>query len=342
MKWLAPLILALVLYPLALTGQHTFSIVAVDPSTGEVGSAGATCLSSSDCGGCGGAIVISGIVPGRGAINAQATVCLPNSNLNYGLNQLLQGDSAQQVLQDLLATDPCNQGDTNNRQYGIVDLDSNLAPRVASFTGSSALNYANHITGPNYSIQGNILISQIVLDSLEAGFNRIQGPLCEKLMTALLAARIPGADARCLSNGTSSKSAFIRVAKPSDPLNNLWMDLNVPQVPSGSEPIDSLKTLFDTFKSLNSLPETTPNQLFQVSPNPTQGSLRIDFLQGAGGNAHLEFLDVQGSLVGYFQPVEGSRSYSLELNTLAKQHNQLLFIVYRAEGIWQSQKLLLR
>ncbi|MEM1218596.1 MAG: secretion protein, partial [Bacteroidota bacterium] len=49
-----------------LLAQHTFSIVAVDVATGEVGSAGATCLTSDDCGGCGGAVIISDLVPGRG------------------------------------------------------------------------------------------------------------------------------------------------------------------------------------------------------------------------------------------------------------------------------------
>ena len=45
--------------PIHLSAQHTFSIVAVDPVTGEVGSAGATCLNNSSCGGCGGAVIIS-------------------------------------------------------------------------------------------------------------------------------------------------------------------------------------------------------------------------------------------------------------------------------------------
>ena len=98
------LLLAILAFVLAdgISAQHTFSIVAVDPATGEVGSAGATCLSSSDCGGCGGAIIISGLVPGRGAVNAQASVCLPNFNLNYATNQLSAGASASQALQAVL------------------------------------------------------------------------------------------------------------------------------------------------------------------------------------------------------------------------------------------------
>ena len=74
-----------------LSAQHTFSIVAIDAQTGEIGTAGATCISSEDCGGCGGAVVITGIIPGRGAINAQAQICLPNSNLNNGIQFVEKG-----------------------------------------------------------------------------------------------------------------------------------------------------------------------------------------------------------------------------------------------------------
>jgi uncharacterized Ntn-hydrolase superfamily protein len=297
-----------------LKAQHTFSIVAVDPATGEVGSAGATCLSSSDCGGCGGAIVISGLVPGRGAVNAQATVCLPNSNLNYCTAQLGAGNDPQTTLANVLAADPCTFGDTSNRQYGIVDLDSNMVPRVAGFTGSSALSFAGHRTGFNYSVQGNILIGPEVLDSLEAGFNRVQGPLCEKLMEAMMATRIVGADTRCLSNGTSSKSAFIRIARPGDDANNPWLNLNVPQVPAGMEPIDSLKTLFEEFKNLNNLDEAKPGIV--VFPNPAKGGFQVLLPEALQGVGKLELFDFSGKLVQSIPIGAGQR----QLNFLVSEN----------------------
>ena len=79
--------------------QDTFSIVAVDTATGEVGSAGASCIA--------GSIIVSDIIPGRAAINAQALVCIPNVNLQNGLNWMSQGLSPQQVLDSLLAKDAC-------------------------------------------------------------------------------------------------------------------------------------------------------------------------------------------------------------------------------------------
>ncbi|MEO1713099.1 MAG: DUF1028 domain-containing protein, partial [Bacteroidota bacterium] len=199
-----------------LSAQHTFSIVAVDVQTGEVGSAGATCLTSEDCGGCGGAVIISDLVPGRGAMNAQAQVCIPNSNLNTGIVQMQSGDSPDEVLAYVLANDNCVFGDTGDRQYGIVDISPDGEARSTAYTGANALDYANHIIGPNYAIQGNILLGQEVLDGMEAGFLNTEGSLAEKLMGAMQGANIPGADIRCLDDGISSESSFLRVAVPED------------------------------------------------------------------------------------------------------------------------------
>ncbi|MGI9160724.1 MAG: hypothetical protein ACR2K1_13325, partial [Saprospiraceae bacterium] len=57
---------------LNLSAQDTFSIVAVDTTTGEIGSAGASCLDNNSFPGSGGAIIISDILPGRGAIHTQS------------------------------------------------------------------------------------------------------------------------------------------------------------------------------------------------------------------------------------------------------------------------------
>lgn len=290
------LVLCLVLFTSSVQGQHTFSIVAVDPATGEVGSAGATCLSSSDCGGCGGAVIISGVLPGRGAVNAQATVCLPNNNLNFLLTYLDSGQDPQTALSNILTFDGCSAGDTSNRQYGIVDLDSSSNPRSVSFTGSGALSFAGHRTGPDYSIQGNILIGSQVIDSMEARFLASSGDLCTRLMAALQGANIPGADSRCLADGISSKSSFIRVARPGDDPNNLWMDLIVPEVPAGVEPIDSLQSLFDQFKLQASL---TPliEEGYSVYPNPADHHLIIRRQQRFKEGSTLEIFNAQGKQV---------------------------------------------
>lgn len=247
--------------------QHTFSIVAVDPATGQVGSAGASCI-----GGAIGVDIISGILPGRGGINAQAWVCVPNINLNNGLDRMSQGDSPQEVLNWLFDNDQCQYPssgyDSTYRQYGVVDFDSVGNPRSAAFTGYGADDYKNHIVGANYAIQGNILLGQQILDSMEVRFLSTGGELADKLMAALQGANVPGADTRCLAGGTSSLSSYIKVAKPGDTSGTFYLDIVIKSVPTGVEPIDTLQTRFDAWKNAQGVEGYWPSLNVLVAPNP--------------------------------------------------------------------------
>ena len=155
-----------------LQAQDTFSIVVVDTNTFEIGSAGASCID--------GSIIISDIIPGVGAIHTQAYWNLVNQNNAH--NWLEQGYTPQEII-DLLVNNDA-QNNPGIRQYGIVAfLDSN---RSAAFTGSNCYDYKNHILGPNYAIQGNILSGQDVLDNMEMNFLATEGPIYVKLMACLL------------------------------------------------------------------------------------------------------------------------------------------------------------
>ena len=228
--------------------QHTFSIVAVDPATGEIGSAGATCLDIDDLNGEEGALVVSDIVLGTGAINTQSAFTF---NIQAQARaRMLAGDAPSQILSWLAAND----GGHQTRQYTIVDLPGGVGgtPRTDAFTGSSNGNYANHIIGSNYAIAGNILLNQDVLDDMETNFNSTSGTLADKLMAALQGAKRVGAQTSCSSNNTSSKSAYLRVAKVNDLYNNyghLTVDLNVSRTNTGIDPIDVLQTTYDFYKT---------------------------------------------------------------------------------------------
>ena len=257
--------------------QHTFSIVAVDTETGEVGSAGASCVDNAA--NFGGVILISGIIPGRGAINGQATVCIPHINLNNGIAQMQNGLSPQEVLDYLFANDACQFGNANNRQYGVVDFAPDGSARSAAFTGSNALNYAGHRVGENYAIQGNILLGPQILDSMETRFINTDGPLAVKLMAAMQGANVPGADSRCLDEGTSSKSAFLRVARPGDSVNDLYLQINIAEEPDGTEPINSLQTAFDAWADtalVSTVFQPTDFEI-KVFPNPARQSFNIEW-----------------------------------------------------------------
>ena len=233
MKFILLFILLINLSTIPSFGQDTFSIVAIDSLTREVGSAGASCIS--------GAIIISDVHPGVGAIHTQSY--WNAANQNNASNLMDQGSSPQEIIDWLVENDA--QDNPLIRQYGIVDMAG--GGRSAAYTGENCFDYKNHILGQTYAIQGNILFGQEVLDNMEENFLNNDGPLTHKLMAALQGANIPGADTRCLSYGTSSLSAFIRLAKSGDNEDSLYLDLNVNTVIPGVEPIDSLQTLFDAW-----------------------------------------------------------------------------------------------
>ena len=211
----------------------TFSIVAIDTTTNEVGSAGASCIGNS--------IIISDIHPNIGAIHTQSYYL--QYNQNYASELMSLGLSPYEIIELLEENDI--QNNPGIRQYGIVDLYE--GGRAASFTGQNCIDYKGHITGQTYAIQGNILIGQEILIQMENNFNNTNGTLANKLMAAMQGANIAGADNRCLQDSISSLSSFIRVAKPSDISNNIFLDLNVNNTFGYTEPIDSLQTLYNNW-----------------------------------------------------------------------------------------------
>lgn len=218
-----------------LVSQDTFSIVAVNPATGEVGSAGASCIA--------GSIIISDIHPGVGAIHTQSYWNQSNQDSASSLMDL--GYSPEEIIDWLIENDA--QNNPSIRQYGIIDLIDD--GRSAGFTGENCFDYKNHFLGQTYTIQGNILLGQEILDSMEIAFTSTYGTLDEKLIAALLAANVPGADTRCLPYGTPALSAFIRMAKSEDENDSFFMDINVQSCPTNLSPIDSLFTLYWDWKS---------------------------------------------------------------------------------------------
>ena len=282
--------------------QDTFSIVAVDETTGEVGGAGASCLDESQFPGSGGVLLIHEIFPGRGVIHTQSYY-LPGNQQNAA-NQLLSGHSPQEVV-DWLAQDVNDvQANATQRQYGVADFDSLGNARSAAFTGVNCMDYKNQIIGSNYAIQGNILIGQEILDSMEARFLNTGGELADKLMAALQGAKIPGADTRCLGEGVSSLSAFVRVAKPNDSLSDLYLDISIPETPFGVEPIDSLQILFDDWKSSQTggaIPDFNEQDIF-IYPNPVDVNFsKVVFKTSSGGFDEIRFYDQSGKPLKLFQ-----------------------------------------
>ena len=232
-KILFILLIAILTYQINVLAQDTFSIVAVDTVTGEIGSAGASCIA--------GSFILSDVIEGIGAIHTQSYWNATNQQNAH--NRMLEGMSPQQIIDWLVANDA--QGNPTIRQYGIVDLTRN--GESAAYTGVNCLNYKNHVTGPGYAIQGNILLGQIIIDTMQTTFLNTQGPLADRLMATLQAAKIPGADTRCAQYGKSSISGFVKVVRIGDG-SNFYLQIVVPNTPTSKDPIDSLQTMFNNWK----------------------------------------------------------------------------------------------
>ncbi len=179
----------------------TFSIVAFDPATGDLGVAVASRVFG-----------VGNHVPwaeaGVGAVATQAAM-----NGGYGprgLELLRQGLTAQQVIDRLLAEDPFERKE--GRQVAVVDAKGN----VAVYTGAAANDWKGHIKGLHYSVQGNILAGPHVAEAMAKAFENTQGELAERLFAALKAGDDAGGDRR----GRQSASVLVVRKGGGSSLNN--------------------------------------------------------------------------------------------------------------------------
>lgn len=288
MKYLSALIIIILLF-IETKGQDTFSITAIDTITGEVGSAGASCIDESAIpGGC---FILSDVKPGIGVIHTQAY--WHPDNQDYASSLMDIGIAPQDIIDSLVANDI--QNNPHIRQYGVIDLFDGTIRRAA-YTGSNCDDYKNHILGANYTIQGNILLGQEILDSMEQRFLATEGELACKLMAALQGAKVIGADTRCFDDGTSSLSAFLRVGQTMDLPDDLYLDLNVPSTPTGVDPIDSLQTLVDQWGGC--IPSDIGHQGHSIvviaHPNPARNYVIFKSMVGPFRDGQLFIHDSQG------------------------------------------------
>ena len=310
-------------------GQDTFSITAVDPVTGLVGSAGASCIA--------GSIILSDVHPNRGVIHTQASYNATNQSVGRNLMNL--GFTPQQIIDSLIARD------ANHfvRQYGITDfVGSNV--RTAGYTGVNCTNYKNHNLGPTFTVQGNILLGQQILDSMYNRYMNTPGTMAEKLMAALQGAKVIGADTRC-QPFRSSISAFIRVAKPTDPQSGpYWLDLNVQTVPSPRDPIDSLQILFNQWQTTGIsnnqgiYPETL--SLEQNYPNPFNPVTNITFDIGTLSFVKLAVYDITGKEIAVLADYNFHRGrYTINFDAAGLASGVYIYRIFAADVLNTSNNI---
>jgi len=286
--------------------QDTFSIVAIDTVTGEVGSAGASCVDLFNFPGYSDDF-LGELFPGVGAINTQAWY--HSTNQSNARNRMNMGETPSQIIDWLINNDVS--GQPQLRQYGIVAF-VNDSPQSAGHTGVATDDYKNHVLGPNYSIQGNILLGQQVLDSMESKFLNAPGDLACKLMAALQGANMVGADSRCATNGTSSLFSFVKVAQPDDIFGDPSFLLSVRTEDGDNvEPIDSLQVLFDEVHDCQYVDIEESYKFkseFNIYPVPADQTLIID--RKSQKDYKIEILDIIGNNL-FNEEFQGNQSIDI-------------------------------
>ncbi len=303
----------------------TFSIVAVDTVTGTVGSAGSSCIAGSK--------IIHDVVEGLGAINTQAFYNTTNQNNAHAL--LISGWDPDSILGWLQTHDAANQPQI--RQYGVVTLAGGGAS--GSFTGANNTVWAGHRTGPGYAIQGNILLGPEIIDSMEAAFLSTPGPLEERLMAAIEAADVPGADTRCLSCNKPTISAYIKVVRIGDGATP-YLYTFVDNTDCATNPLPILRAQYDAWRALqqadadSSLVSVSKSALLAGGNDSTAIEVVPRNFTGAAPNEGINLVSIANSGGGVLSTVvdNGDGSYSAWLRSAATMGSDDLTISVDAGG----------
>lgn len=205
---------------------YTYSIVARDPETGEMGVAVQSHWFS----------VGSIVAWGEAGVGVVATQSFVNPSFGpRGLDLMKNGMSAEESLDLLIASDEGREF----RQLAILDVNGN----VKAFTGNKCIEGAGHIIGENYSVQANLMLNDLVPQAMSEAFEKAKGPLAERMIAAMEAAQNAGGDIR------GQQSASILVVRGNS-TGNLWEDRLIDlRVEDHTQPVDEIKRLLNVYRA---------------------------------------------------------------------------------------------
>ena len=214
--------------PRPLRPVHTYSIVARDPSTGEMGVAVQSHWFSVGSN-------VTWAEAGVGAIATQSFID-PSYGKN-GLDLMRAGTSADDALKTLLAKDEGR----DVRQVAMIDASG----RVAAHTGAKCIEAAGDHVGKNYSVQANLMSNARVWPAMSRAFESAKGDLAERMLAALDAAQAVGGDIR----GRQSAAIIVVKGKSSGkPWADRVFDL---RVDDSAEPLKELRRLVRLQRAYN-------------------------------------------------------------------------------------------
>src|ERR1700722_16839593 len=157
----------------------TYSIVARDAATGQLGVAAQSCY-----------FALGAVLPwARAGVGAVATQSMVDPAYGPRCLDLLAGGMG---VADALAQVRASDTGREVRQVGVVDA----AGAVASFTGSSCIDHVGHTEGDGFSAQANMMAGPGVCEAMADAFVSTSGPLAARLVAALVAGEARGGDGR--------------------------------------------------------------------------------------------------------------------------------------------------
>ena len=199
----------------------TFSIVARDPATGELGVAVQSKF-----------IAVGSVVPyAEAGVGAIATQALGNTRYGpVGLRLLKDGKTAREAVRLMTEADPVRE----RRQLGIITPDGN----ASIHTGKKCIAWAGGLTGPDYAVQGNLLAGPQVTQAMAKAFEDANGTLAERMIESLRAGQKAGGDKR---GRQSAALLVVRKEWGYARLNDRFRDLRVDDHPT---PIEELERIY--------------------------------------------------------------------------------------------------
>jgi uncharacterized Ntn-hydrolase superfamily protein len=210
---------------------HTFSIVARDPATGELGVAVQSHWFSVGS-------IVAWAEAGVGAVATQSFVD-PSYGKN-GLELMRAGKSAPDTLKELLEKD---QG-REVRQVAMIDAQG----RVDAWTGKDDIQAAGHIVGTNFSVQANLMLNDKIWPAMAHAFENTKGDLADRMLAALDAAQAAGGDIR----GRQSAAMIVVTGKPTGMAwKDRTFDLRVDDSPQPLVELRRLVTLQRAYNHMN-------------------------------------------------------------------------------------------
>lgn len=291
-----------------LKRAHTYSIVAFDSVTGDLGIAVQSKFPN-----------VGGLVPwARAGVGAVATQALSNTDYGEkGLELLARGATAPEAMRIIMRGDP----QPAQRQVGMVDAHGN----AASWTGDSTFDWAGGrtgggqvggkgqmVTGRGYAAQANIMVSDATVRNMAETFERSRGSLADRLIAALVAGQAGGGDRRGMQSaallvvrakggylGGTDRYIDIRVYDAPDPIQELQRLYALHKLYFfNSDPADLIPITPALQKELEAILLTEPANQPQKWLAAPQPSLNQTFLTALANFMYWENYDVRVRMDG--------------------------------------------